>query len=376
MSQRETWESAVMSSQASIQDGTSRPESGLRVRTWRPGDEAALREMSAAIFGERRSSERWRWRFLDAPDGPARIHILEAGGHVVGHFAHAPFSVWDGGRKLRMAYSHELMVHPDYRNRGGMRQLEEAFLAERGFDLRLSFATDRSARLMERYGTGKLLGRLPVWIRRRKPVRSFPPGIRHGTTAVMRAYAALASAPRPKLKIEPLAELDEEVDSLAAASASFARCIRVRNAGYLRWRWLDEPRASWSIRAARGAGGDLRGLIVFGSEDSDFARVGHVVDLVALDAEALRSLLADAYSTLTEIGCHRVVCTYLDPRPWARRAFLRSGFLPANTGTNLMGLSLSRAAGPYPEHLDSWYITHGDMDFTLGGDGMKLADQG
>jgi hypothetical protein len=54
------------------------------------------------------------------------------------------------------------------------------------------------------------------------------------------------------------------------------------------------------------------------------------------------------------------VLDYLDPRPWARRALLRAGFLPWGRQLNVMVRSLSGEAGPEAERLESWYLTRGD----------------
>ncbi len=340
------------------------PSLGLELRTYRAGDEHGIQAMYGSVFGKPRSLEEWRWRFERAPDGPALIHLLEAEGRLVAHIAHVGFPVFVEGRRLRLGHGGDTMVLPGYRGRGGMRELVQGFLAcEHGFDLRTNFPTDRAAVLMESFGGGRHLGRIPRWVRWHAPHPALPVPARLliacGTT---RAYAALASWPRLRIPVEPLEELGAEVDELAEASAGFAPCIRIRDASYLRWRWLEQPGDRWTIRAARGEGGELRGLSVLGSRESERGRQGLVADVLARDAAALRAVLLDAARTLVGRGCLSVACDYLDPRPWARRALYRSGFLPYGTGINVVCGSLSERVGPVPESLGAWYLTRGDTD--------------
>src|SRR5262249_37835579 len=99
-----------------------------------------------------------------------------------------------------------------------------------------------------------------------------------------------------------------------------------------------------------------------GAVDWQGFRWGVVADLLARDAEAVRALLLDAARVLFADGCPCVSCQCLDPRPWARRAFLRSGFLLSGAAANIVCGSLSARAGGSPERREAWYLTHGDTD--------------
>jgi hypothetical protein len=334
----------------------------LGVRTYEPGDEHVILEMFERVFGHRRTLEEWRWQFREAPEGPAVIHVLEDRGSAIGHIAHVPVAVWVAGRRLRLGRGCDTMVLPEYRGHGGMKRLVQGFLeADHGFDLRMNFPNERAAVLMPRYGGGPLLGRVPKWVRLlARPKRLGLPG-RVVPGGLLRLYGGLASRPAPRVPVEPLRELGAEVDELAAESARFAPCIRIRDAAYLRWRWLERPGASSTIVAARRAE-TLRGFAVLQAHDSDLGRRGRIADALATDAEVLRALLCQAARLLAGQGCDRVVCDYQDPRPWARRAFLRSGFLPLRGDLDVVCRALSEQAGTSPERLQSWYLTRGDSD--------------
>lgn len=254
------------------------------------------------------------------------------------------------------------MTLPACRGRGGMRSLVEAALSERAYDLRMNFPSEMAEPLFVRYGAGQVVGRLPSWVHRHRLTRPLPAPARPFARIALSAGRFIADRPRPRLTVEPLSELGAEVDELAATSASFARCIRIRDAAYLRWRWLEQPEARWEIRAARAEDGRLTGISVLGLEATGQVRAGWINDLLAPDRRTLRALLVDGVTSLVAQGASSVNCQYLDPRPWARQAFLRSGFLPSGQGYPFICRSLSPAAGDAPERLESWYLTRSDTE--------------
>ncbi len=335
------------------------PESstGLRVRPYIPGDEASLVEMYSAIFRERSLAE-WRWLFQQGPEGPALIGILEHDGRPVGSIAHIPTSVWVDGRRLRLATGCDLMISPECRGRGGSQQLVETFLeSDHGFDLNLGHVNDRSGHVFTQYAGTVQLKRARHWIRYQDRDERLPASL----TRPLRVCGAVLSGHRPNLTVEDLGAPGNDVDDLARDSAGFARCIRVRDAAYIHWRWSEQPDADWRIRAVRDPRGTLRGFVVIGAVEESAGRRGVIADLLVRDYAAMRALITDAWSSLITEGCHSVTCTYHDPRWWTKRAMLRSGFIPSPKGGARMACGpLSVRAGDAVGRLESWYLTHGD----------------
>jgi hypothetical protein len=240
--------------------------------------------------------------------------------------------------------------------------IQELYREPLPFDLRMNFPRDYAGTLLERYGAGRLLGRLPKWVRLRGHARELPFPAGQLAGPLLRIYGAAASSPRPRLPVEEVADLGPEFDALAQASASFAPCIRRRDAAYLRWRWLEQPGRRFSLTAVRASGGALRGFAVFDVQELPAGRRGRIVDLLAADGLAMRALLCDAFDRLAQAGCQRVVCDYHDPRPWSRTAFLRSGFLPVHGDINVICGAMSARCPRTVERLEGWYLTRGDTD--------------
>ena len=333
----------------------------LAARAYEPGDEAAILEIFDRVHGRPRSIEEWRWQFRQAPAGPALVHLLIHDGAPVGHLAHMGFDMWLDGRRVNLALGCDTMILPEYRGQGGVGRLVQSFLAvSRGYDVRLGFPTDRTVTLMSRHGGGSLLGSLPKWVRLLTGPRELGAGGRLATP-VVKLHGRLVSLPSPRLAVTALEDLGRGVDELAFDSRSFAPCIRIRDAAYLRWRWLERPGAQWTILGVQRER-ELHGFTVIGVQDSPSGRRGRVVDVLARDSQSLRALLCESVRRLAAAGCERVVCEYKDPRPWARRAFLRAGFVPLRGDLKVVGRALSEQAGRVPERLDAWYLTRGDTD--------------
>jgi hypothetical protein len=344
------------------------PVGTLSVRAYEQGDESAIQELFETTFGRRRTIEEWRWRFRGAPNGPALIHVLVDDGQVVGHLAHVEFDTFVNGRRMKLGHGGDTMVAESHRGRGGMRALVQGFLAsDHGFDMRLNFPTDQAAGLMQRYGGGIQLGRIPQWViptNVEAALRNVPRGIGSLARFGLKGFLGVSALSAPRAIVRPITDFGPEFDSLADASARFSPCIRVRNAAYLSWRWT-APDGRWRMLEARTDSSDLLGFIVFDRDDrsaSSTLRLGRIVDLLATDLDATRALLMAAVAQLRRQGCDAVLLDYQDPRPWARRACLRAGFLRRGSGPNVTGRALSERAPPIVEKLDNWYLTRGDTD--------------
>jgi GNAT superfamily N-acetyltransferase len=343
---------------------TSPASAPLRARPFRPADVDAVQGLyETVLWRRRRPLAEWRWRFLDAPAGPSEIVVLEDDdGDVVGHVANSPFPTWVDGRRLSAALGGDLMVAERYQGRGGMRLLFQALESSpRRFDLRLSFTSKMATPRIQRYGS-RVLGTLPIWTHRLRPTRPLPGPARPLVRAGLRAVTPAGTRPRTGLVVEPLRAPGPELDGLAADSGAFVPCIRIRDAAYLRWRWLEQPGGHWTMRVARADDGSVRGVSVLGLESGPRGRAGSISDLLARDPAALRALLLDAVEALAPHGCGAVTFALLDPRPWARRTLIRAGFLPGDSGNAITCRSVSPAAGEAPERRESWYLTRGDTE--------------
>jgi hypothetical protein len=340
----------------------ARQASEFIVRAAVPEDEPAIEQMFLECFGTPRSAAVWRWRWFGAQGGHGVSRILENDGVPVGHWAGSITDMWlERGRK-RLLLGGDTMVRPHYQRRGGMGMLirEARVVAEAHADVWIGFATDAASRVTAANGGAPFIGRVPVWMIWPKRVPRLPAPIGALAARLLAGWRAIMFAVLPCDAVKPVdAVSPEEVDELAAGSAAYATCIRIRDSAYLRWRWLERAEGQVTVFTARTRAGRLSGYAVTGVESD--GSVGRILDLLATDKASLRGLLRRSLSDLTAQGCEAITFDYLDPRPWPRSVLRLAGFT-CRPGKNMLAVGTSPGLGPAPDLLESWYVTRGDTD--------------
>jgi hypothetical protein len=335
------------------------------VRRARPGDEPRLIEGTHGRLSVKPCEQTWNWWFQGSPAGPTVAYVLEAHDHIVGHMAHVKGDIWIAGERCKIGVCGYAWVARGFQGTSGFRRLVEAFRADdHGLDLHLGFTNPRLSRLYEHLGLGPVIGSLQWWSGGEHVQ------VRNGSARqsvlgfAARIATWVASIGPSRVRVKPLEELGPAIDELANDAAAFAPCIRVRDSAYLQWRWVDNPSSTdWRISAVHDRQGGVRGWVVFGPNPKEDR--GLVVDLLSRDAKTTRALLLHATRELRAQGVPSVWLAFHDPRPWARRALVRAGFLPRGTDEVTMVQSLTERAGPVINELENWYLTYGDTDTPL-----------
>ena len=253
---------------------------GPRIRPFADDDvEGFLRAKCATYEGSQIENERRRWRVeFDAnPAAPApfpRGYVVEEAGVIRGGIAFLPYRLKLGAEIVVGACGIDLCVEPELRGRGLGRELLRRWLdpslARFAFTIAISGPTiDVSRSLGAEIGGGA--GGPIAWVHHVDAAHAAPPE-------------------RELLPVESATGLPPDTDELEAKARGGERLVVVRDAAYLRWRWLEVPFGGVSMLRAveRGA---TRGL-AFVQDDPrrEYAFVG---DLLAApgDEAARRSLL-------------------------------------------------------------------------------------
>lgn len=335
-----------------------------------PEDEPAIQELFEDTFGVRRSSEEWRWRFVDAPLAP-NLHLIELDGRLVGHMAFARFPTYLDGERDVLLSGGDWMYRPEVRRKGVGRKFYSVYADTYGdLPVSLGFPSADAQAVAERSPGGRKspLFELPQWVRwhsghglhRSNPQIPVPVG--HVLAAGATAVAALGQRrSRTDRRVERRWADPEALDELAERLRQLARCVRVRDGAYVDWRWHRQPDRSWWMHTCTDTTGRLTGWAVAGL-DPTAPGTGRIVDLLVEDPATLTALLDAAHQELGRHGAELSSCELLDQRPWARRAVQRAGFLHRPGGP------LASASQPRPgkegwTEPTAWYLTRGDTDF-------------
>jgi hypothetical protein len=91
-------------------------------RPYKPGDEFAINELYYRITGRRRTPAQFSWQWLEAPEGPGDMWLIEAvddEGNVklIGHHGVMPIAFSRGQADLLFGKTENTMVLPEYRKR-------------------------------------------------------------------------------------------------------------------------------------------------------------------------------------------------------------------------------------------------------------------
>lgn len=342
----------------------------MKVRSFREQDEVSIQKLFTSIFGVERSSEEWRWRFLDPPSGEVRVFLAEDDKGLAGHIAHIGFPTFIDRSIAMVSLGSDMMVRPDVRGQRIPRELlAKVVQSTPPFEVRTGFPTDQTVRLLERNELNIRVGRLTGWVRWHKPgAMSSDRSVRRSLPAIgalsflLAVISSIARLGAGRSRISEVQEFPADLDELAARSASFARCIRVRDARYMTYRWIDDPAATWKIHEARAPSGELLGVMVHGVDQRRDPDAWRVVDLLARSASSTRALLVSAADAGRAAGCRRTAFDYSDPRPWSARACYLAGYVPRGRRLNFVAHPQSPEREAMVTSMSSWYLTLGDSD--------------
>lgn len=255
------------------------------IRPFRPGDEAGILETFNLVFGENdesfvpRTMEEWEWAFVRNPAGQ-RIWVAERDGVIAAQCAALPYRVRIDGMLSSFTQGVDSMVHPEHRR--GLRRPGMFVATAQPF--------------FEQFGwpDGDILHY--GW-----PVE---PAWRIGKTflgyEIIRTQLILIREPgegpeRLPAGVELLESFGEEAERLYQRCEADWGASIIRDAAYLNWRFVENPRFDYDILGVRGADGELAGCAVYRQADWPRPDTGLVMDwLVPPDEQEAGERLREA----------------------------------------------------------------------------------
>ncbi|MDP3936633.1 MAG: GNAT family N-acetyltransferase [Deltaproteobacteria bacterium] len=314
-----------------------------------------------------------RWVTLGNPvdlDEPRR-YVVDDGGTIVASLGRMPVRFSVRGEPMLMRYSHDLLVDPAYRGQKLAQRLVSE-VAERSdspvgglwmnapsyaIHLRCGWRGMPPARSQMRVlDAAAFLG------------RRMAPGLARLAAAPARGLLAIASPDAwgsgpAGYEVSEEGEPGVDADALWSEVAPRLGVAAVRDAAYLRWRFVEAPHAQYTLLQVRREGA-LRGHAALRlplPEAPDSSAV--IVDLLACPSEprAITALARAALALARARGATSLMAfTTLPP---FRRALARLGFLRAPRPqtfvlSNLENSTHARAIAD----ASSWYLTFTDSD--------------
>jgi len=327
------------------------------------------------VFGEmerdKLQPEFWKWEFLEGPDGKGFIYVVEVGGRVIGHFADIPRRFSVDGKVVLGTLSLDLMVHPDYWRKGIFAAMGRygALRVKQGNGL---FMTAFPIRLETILGLRKIgwkdVVKLPVLV---YPIRfhgilnryfHFPPlSLLAGGIARFFYFLVFGGKKKKEMngfEIEKIDGFDDQFDQFWQKALSLYPIMGVRNRNYLTWRYLRHPTRHYAIYRAKKRG-EMRGYIVLRKVDLLNFNSAVIVDLLVLDKETLKALVAKGIEHSYKEGAALLGFMVPKTHPY-HRDLRRYGFLPSmKTFLFMVYPNVEEKGLLSPE---AWYANWGDTD--------------
>ena len=331
----------------------------LLIRPYTEADEEQVLECIVASLGGgpagRRPPEFFRWKHYENPFGRSFILLAESDGRIAGVRAFMRWRFRAGSRDINAVRAVDTATHPDFQGGGIFTKLTLAALdAIRAEGTDLVFNTPNQNSLPGYLKMGwKTVGRVPVWIRIRRPVRFFMK-LRSQEDAAAAAPAVDAPTAAEVLDTPGLEGL------IASVDADRARLHTVHSIEYLRWRYGRAPLLDYRAVREDGMDGQATGIAVFRVRPRGGLWESTLSELIVRpgDRVTARRLLRRVAQTarVDHIACH--FSTGSDARAAARRA----GYVRAPGGITFVTNPLGDSIAPDPTSLPSWDLSVGDLE--------------
>ena len=328
------------------------------LRPYEPGDEHAIvvafNDVFRAVNGPGyvdRSLQTWNWLFRDNPAGH-RIHLaLTDDGTVAAQYAALPVRAHAPGGETVFCQIVDSFVRPEFR----------AGLKRPGLFIHTARAglADWIAR-----GDGLFWG-LPVPQAKRISVRFLDYLEWRPLDYLCRDAGAGHDESTGRVEVSPVDDVPPGLEDLVARAASAHAVTQVRDASFLRWRYVQGPDGGYELYAAR-RGAELVGFLALRPAHELVPRACTLADWIvpAGEEEVADALLAvaTARARAEDRACLMAV---VPPDSEACRVFLARGFevVPsARTTYRSIGVRATRS-DLRPEALErGWWYTLGDTD--------------
>jgi hypothetical protein len=336
----------------------------------REHDEEMFR-LYAEVFGEPAllaSRRRYAWQYernpANAETGPVSW-MAHDGEQCLGQMNTMRVALWFGGREIRASWGNDYFVRKDAQGRGLGILICDAWSDNEDAALALGL-TPSSYPLFKKLGFVDV-GPIPFYQKVLSPlgVARRRLGLLLGTLAApaLAAWLRLRFGPEPAppvgIAVRPTTGFTDEYDRLwERARVSYAMCAR-RDARYLRWKYLEGPKA-YALWEARRAG-ELVGYAVGREDEYRGLRLGWVVDVFTdtRDRETKDALIATLLASFRAHGVARAQAYSMNAPLAADLA--RFGFFPGASAVQFCVKARVEANGAF-ERQGDWNLMFGDGD--------------
>lgn len=286
------------------------------IRSYEPGDEAAILDLFEISFNSRRPDAWWRWEYADDPHGSFAISLAFDRDGLAAQYAGYPVPLWSRDPALHGLAAHQVGdTMTAVRVRGVGRGPTSVLVRT----AKHFFAAHCAGKVAFNYGFNTAnIRKISTSYNESAQVEPVP--FRRASTAALRFPGRIASRITTLFNsytTSNAASVDGEWDGfLDAVAPSYGLLVR-RDARYLKWRYLDHPALSYELVALR-SGGELAGWSVFRRRDDTLVWGDALVS--PQHAHAASLLLRHALESPVGAGARFVECWFPERPAFFARA--------------------------------------------------------
>ena len=332
----------------------------LQIRPYVAEDEPAVLALLVGALGEGPSGQRtpdfFRWKHLENPFGESLLLVAELDGEIVGLRAFLRWGFTLGDRSLRAVRAVDTATRQDQRGKGIFSTLTKAALAELRTDTDLVFNTPNGS---SRPGYLKMgwqeVGRVPVWIKVRRPV-AFARGLRSATSVTTRPVREIVvDAPLASAGLGDEADLRPFLEQLDRPAERLATPYTPE---YLAWRYANAPLGYRAI-VARDAG-RIQGIAIFRVRPRGILWEATIAEILVRPGDrAAASALFDrvaASAPVDHLTCH------FSPGSTQLSAARRRRFIRSPKGDLILTVNPLHEGLDLVSDLGSWAVSAGTLE--------------
>jgi predicted N-acetyltransferase YhbS len=289
-------------------------QAGWHARLYREGDEEGIVALYNRVFSYDRTPDWWRWKIKGrpAPHELTWVAVSDADGSIVGHYAGISSQMKLGDTVRPCIVNVDAMTAPEFRKRGILLALGEAaneHWRALGYAAVVGLPNEQWGSRLRILGWQTLfpldwlrfplhMGR-PLAKRAPRPLRgpAYVAGEAASRLLTRRRVGSLTR--KAGVQIAGLRAAGEEIDALwSALEPHYPNCL-VRDAAYVRWRFLHALPEPYRVLLAR-AGGTPTGYIAYRAWAPRGGNNAYIADLFTApnDQETARALLGAALNDL------------------------------------------------------------------------------
>jgi glycosyltransferase involved in cell wall biosynthesis len=342
------------------------------IRQYQDGDETQIRELRAITLSGEKTSQWWKWQYLENPDGPAIIILAEAHQKIVGHRAIIPVRMKIGNETCMGSYGLDAMTHPDYQRQGiyvSIGKLIYESLIKNGIGIVYGTPNNNAYPIAIKYLQWFDICNVPVMVKIidwgiiLKKHLGIP---RFMGKPLGKAFEFIFKKTRhfksPDIEVQQITAFDERMDKFWLKASTIKQTMVVRDMIYLNWRYVYKPDKNYKIYIASRMN-EIVGYMVV-SLDKKVDLSGIIVDLLLLPGEEPASglLIGEALKYFKKEKATFVKCLMLRQAPYFK-ILKKMGFMVFKSAIRLCARindpNISKEQNKNPSN---WYYTYGDGD--------------